>query len=138
MEMSYLRGACGVTRLDGERNKSIYERCGMGSHANGMNCGVMEWLKRNTLRWFGHIERMGSKEFVKKVDLSESVGTNRRGRPPGCWRARVTESLCERGATRGGRAGSSRRSAWTGGGGDFSAVATPLGDTPGRSEASGL
>ncbi len=27
VEMSYLRGACGVTRLDGESNESMYERC---------------------------------------------------------------------------------------------------------------
>ena len=34
VEMSYLRGVCGVTRWDGESNESVYERCGMGSHAN--------------------------------------------------------------------------------------------------------
>ncbi len=39
----------------------------MGSQANGVNCRVVEWVKRNILRWFGHTERMGSKEFVKKV-----------------------------------------------------------------------
>ena len=33
MEVSYLRGACGVTRWDGENNESIYERCGMGNQA---------------------------------------------------------------------------------------------------------
>ncbi len=57
--MSYLRGVCGMTRLDGESNESMYERFGMGSYANGVNCGVVEWVKRNMLRWFGHIERMG-------------------------------------------------------------------------------
>ncbi len=40
----------------------------------------MEWVKRSTLRWFGHIERMGNEEFVKKVYLSRVEGTNRRGR----------------------------------------------------------
>lgn len=29
---------------------------------------------KNTLRWFEHIKRMGSEEFVKQVDVSESVG----------------------------------------------------------------
>ncbi len=65
MEMSYLREACGVTRWDGESNESMYERCGMGSHPNG----VVEWVKRNTLRWFGHIERLGSEEFVKQMNM---------------------------------------------------------------------
>ncbi len=78
--MSYLRGARGVTRWDGESNETVYERCGMGSQVRGVNCGVVEWVKRNTLRWFGHIERMGSEEFVKKVYVSESVGPNSRGR----------------------------------------------------------
>ncbi len=102
VEMSYLSGECGVTRWDGESNESVYNSCGMGSRANGVNCGVVEWMKRNTLRWFGHIERMGSEEFVKKVYMSESVGPNRRGRPPGRWRDREKELLCERGSTRGG------------------------------------
>ncbi len=34
VEMGYLRGACGVTGWDGESNECVYERCGMGSHAN--------------------------------------------------------------------------------------------------------
>ncbi len=53
VEMSYLRGACGVTRWDEESNESLYERCGMGSQANGVNYGVVEWMKRNTLRGWG-------------------------------------------------------------------------------------
>ena len=56
-----------MTRWDGAGNESVYERCGMSSQANRVNCGVVEWVKRNTLRWFGHIERMGNEEFVRKV-----------------------------------------------------------------------
>ncbi len=102
VEISYLRGACGVTRWDGDSNKSMYERSGMGSCVNEVNVGVVEWVKINTLRWFGHMERMGSEEFVKKVYMSESVGSNCRGRPPGRWRDRVKEYMCERDATRRG------------------------------------
>lgn len=46
-----------------------------------MKCGVIEWVKRNSLRWFGHITRMKNEDFVKKVYLSETEGLNRRGRP---------------------------------------------------------
>ncbi len=67
MEMSYLRGACGVTRWEGESNESMYERCSMGACASRVKCGVVEWVKRNAFRWFGHIERMNSEEFVKSV-----------------------------------------------------------------------
>ncbi len=60
---------------------SVYERCGMRGRGSRVECGVVEWVKRNTLRWFGHNERMGNEEFVKKVYLSYVEGTNRRGRP---------------------------------------------------------
>ncbi len=81
----------------------------MGSHAKGVNCGVVEWVKRNALRWFGYIERMGSEQFVKKVNASKSVGPHIRGRPPGRWRDRVKECMCERGATRVGKLDQARR-----------------------------
>ncbi len=47
--------------------------------------------------WFGHIERMGNEEFVKKVYMSSVEGTNRRGRPLGRWKDRVKEYVSERG-----------------------------------------
>ncbi len=75
------------------------------------------------MRWFGHIERMGSEEFVKKV-LSESVGPNSRGKPPGRWRDRVKKYLCERFATRRGE------SIWIWRGGGFTAVTTPMRNLP--------
>ncbi len=81
-------------------NESVHERCGLESQADGIYCGVVEWVKRNMLRWFGHIETMGSEEFGKKVYMSENVGSNSRGRPLERWRGRVKEYMCERGATR--------------------------------------
>ncbi len=45
---------------------------------------------------------MGNEEFVKKVHMGESAGPSSRGRPPGRWRDRVEEYMCESGATRGG------------------------------------
>ncbi len=59
-------------------------------------------MKRNTMRRFRHIERMGSEEFVKKVYMSESMGPNNRGRSSGRWRDRVKEYMCGTGATRRG------------------------------------
>ncbi len=74
VEMSYLRGACGVSRWDGLSNESVYERCGMRGGEIGVGYGVVEWVKRSTLRWSGNIERMGNEEFVKKVYLSSVEG----------------------------------------------------------------
>ncbi len=56
---------------------------------------MVEWVKRSTLRWFGHIERMGNEKF--KVYLSSIEGTNRRGRPFGRWEDGVKEYVSERG-----------------------------------------
>ncbi len=95
VEMSHLRGACGVNRWDGLSNESVYERCGMRWHGSGVGCDVVEWVKGSTLRWFSHIERMGNEEFVKKVYQSNVEGTNRRGRPLGRWEDRVKEYVCE-------------------------------------------
>ncbi len=97
VEMGYLRGACEVNRWDGVSNENVYERCGMRGHGSGVGCGVVEWVKRSTLRWLGHIERMENKEFVKNVYLGSVEGTNRRGRPLGRWEDRVKEYVSERG-----------------------------------------
>ncbi len=58
---------------------------------------MVEWLKRSTLRWFGHIEMMEHEEFVKKVYQSSVEGTNRRGRLLGRWKDRVRGYVSERG-----------------------------------------
>ncbi len=51
-EVSYLRGACGLNRMDGESNENVYEKY-------GMNCGLIQAVKHSSLRWFGHLERIG-------------------------------------------------------------------------------
>ncbi len=94
VEMSYLREACGVSRRDGLSNKSVYERCGMRGREVGW--GGVEWVKKTTLRWFGHIERMEIKEFVKMY-LSSDESPSRRGRPLGRWEDRVKEYVSETG-----------------------------------------
>ncbi len=63
-----------------------------GGFWKGRGC---EWVKSNTLKWFGHVERMGSEEFVK-VYKSELGSPSRRGRPLGRWKDSVKEYLGER------------------------------------------
>ena len=111
-----------MTRWDRESNESMYESCDMGSPRNGVIFRVVEWVKINMLRWAGYIERMESEESVKKVYVSESVGPNSRGRPPGRWRDKVKEYTT--------KVLPEARSVWTGRGGSFSAVATPLDGVP--------
>ena len=59
-------------------------------------------MKRNTLRWFGHIERNNSEVSVKKVYVSKIVGPRRRGRPVVRWKDRVKEYMHEAVDDRGG------------------------------------
>ncbi len=54
VEMNYLRSACGVSRMDGMSNESVYE-C-LECHVGEGKCGVVEAVERQTLKWFGHVE----------------------------------------------------------------------------------
>ncbi len=56
LEISYLRSACGVSRMDGMRNESVYEHFGMCHVGEGKKCGVVEEVQRQMLKWFGHME----------------------------------------------------------------------------------
>ncbi len=88
-EMSYLQGACGVSRWDRESNEDTYGRFGMSETAVGMDYGVIEWVKRSTLRWYGHVMRMNECDFTKRVYESTIEGRGVRGRPPVKWINRV-------------------------------------------------
>ncbi len=57
---------------------------------------IILYVKKSTLRWFGHTERMENEELVKKMFLSSVEGPNRRGRPLGRCKDRVKERVSER------------------------------------------
>ncbi len=80
-----------------ESNESVYERFGMCRVGVGKKCGVVEEVKRQTLKWFGHMERMEEGKMTRRVYMSEIEGGNVRGRPPVKWRDRVQEYVRERG-----------------------------------------
>ena len=69
-----LRGACQVSRWDEEGNENVYESFGMGATAKGIDCGVVEWVKCGTPKWFRHVMRL----YMSKFE-----GQNARVRPPG-------------------------------------------------------
>ncbi len=74
----------------------MYDGCGMRGCGSEIECGVVEWVKRGILRWFGVVERMKNEELVK-VYRSSVEGPNRRGRPLGRWEDKVKEYISERG-----------------------------------------
>ncbi len=63
---------------------------------SGVGCGVVEWVKRGTLRWCDHVERMDD-EDIGKVYLSSVEAPRRRGRPLERWEDWVKEYTSERG-----------------------------------------
>ncbi len=76
---------------------SIYERFGMCHVGVGKKCGVVEEVKRQTLKLFRHVERMEEGRMTKRVYVSEIEGGNGTGRPPVKWRDTVQEYVRERG-----------------------------------------
>ncbi len=92
LEMSNLWSACGVSRMDGVSNENVYEHFGMCHVGVGKKCGVVEEVKRQTLKWFWpHMERMEESKMTRRVYMSEIEGGNVRGQPPVKWRDRVQE-----------------------------------------------
>lgn len=52
------------------------EMDGQGMRELGIRCGVIEWLKRSMLGWFGHLERMQGRSSQReciRVQLREEV-----------------------------------------------------------------
>ena len=88
-EMKCLRSICGVSRLDRLRNDVVRERVGVPEKLSNR-------VDRKVLKWFGHVERMGSERLTKKVYVSEVEGERGRGRPPFRWKDGVRRACAER------------------------------------------
>ncbi len=67
------------------------------SQGEGKKCGVLEEVKRHTLKWFGHMERIEESRMTRRVYVIGIEGGNVRGGPPVKWRDRVQEYIRERG-----------------------------------------
>ena len=57
-EMRMIRWMCGVTLRDRQTSSELRERMGVDP--------VSEVIRRNRLRWFGHVERKEDTDWVKK------------------------------------------------------------------------
>ncbi len=78
-----------MSRRDGESNENVNGRFGMSSKGEGMSCGVVG--KCSTLRWFGHLERMGESEMTRIYKSGVDAGNVRRQSTVKweCWSACV-------------------------------------------------
>ena len=91
-----VRWMCGVSLRDRVPSAELRERMGIES--------VSDALKRNRLRWLGHVLRKDDDDWVKKIMSFEVEGKRRRGRPRMTWsqvverdmRVRIEKGRCER------------------------------------------
>ncbi len=77
-EMRMIRMMCGVSLRDKITSKMLRERMGVVEAI-----GVV--VKRNRLRWFGHVERKDDCDWVKGCTVLEVEGPKPRGRPKKTW-----------------------------------------------------
>ena len=66
-EMNCFRSMCGVTRWDRWMNEVVRERMGVPDR-------LRKRVDRKVLKWFWHVERMGSVILTKMVHMSEVRG----------------------------------------------------------------
>ena len=54
---------------------------------------IVKWIKRQTITWLGHLERMKEDRMPKKIFTQELDGTRRRGRPRKRWKKKIERDL---------------------------------------------
>ena len=54
---------------------------------------IVKWIKRQSISWLGHIERMEEDRMPKQIFTQELEGTRRRGRPRKGWKEEVERDL---------------------------------------------
>src|SRR5437867_12065262 len=86
-ENSIVRWMSGVTLKD--RRSSEKLRRGLGI------VGVDRVVRRDRLRWFGHVERKEAGDWVSNCRNLEVVGGVRKGRPRKSWMECVKEDMKE-------------------------------------------
>ena len=77
----------------------MYERCSMGTCADGVKYNVVEWVKKKKLTlWCGGLvtlreKRLKTEEFMKKKHTNKIMDRRKRGRPFVRWKNMVKEFI---------------------------------------------
>jgi hypothetical protein len=58
----------------------------------GKGENIVKWMKRQSISWLGHLERMEDR-MPKKICTQELERTRRRGRPRKVWKEEVQKDL---------------------------------------------
>jgi hypothetical protein len=91
-EMRMIRWMCGVSLSEKVPSVKLRERMGVES--------IKEVIRRNRLRWFGHVERKDDEDWVKRCISFEVEGTKPRGRPRKTWMELVRNDMASKGLRR--------------------------------------
>ena len=91
-ERMMVRWMCGVTLKDRKRSEDLLVRLGIES--------VAEVVRRSRLRWFGHLERMSTDNWVSACREINIAGLRGRGRGRKTWQECVGEDMRRLGLTR--------------------------------------
>ena len=91
-ERMMVRWMCGVTLKDRKRSEDLLEQLGIKS--------VAEVVRRNRLRWFGHVERMRAGNWVSQCREIKVEGLRGRGRSRKTWNECVVDDMRKIGVTR--------------------------------------
>ena len=92
-ENAMIRWMCGVSLRDKIPTVELRARLGIE--------GVLELVRRGRLRWFGHVERKASDDWVSACRGLEVDGARGRGRPKKTWQECVNSDLKMLGLDRG-------------------------------------
>ncbi|XP_065323137.1 uncharacterized protein LOC135930284 [Gordionus sp. m RMFG-2023] len=84
-EMRMARWMCGVSLRERKTSKELRARLGIEM------IGMV--LRRNRLRWYGHVERMTRDDWVKRCTMMEVGGSRSRGRPKMTWTNVITADM---------------------------------------------
>ncbi len=91
-EMRMIRWMCGVSLRERKTSAELREWIGVEA--------VGDVMRRNRLRWFGHVERSLQDDWVKKCGMLEVEGRKPRGRPKKTWMEVVVDDMRRMGLTR--------------------------------------
>lgn len=94
VEMDFLRRGCRVSKLDHIRNIDIRERIGkLGT--------TVEEIEKRRLVWYGHVQRLDTRRWPKRIINWNPPGRRKRGRPPETWSKQVEKDMSARGLQEG-------------------------------------
>ncbi|XP_071700194.1 uncharacterized protein [Rutidosis leptorrhynchoides] len=87
VEMRMLRWTCGKTMSDMIPNSVFRENLNVRS--------IIDKLREERLRWFGHVKRRPLTAPVRRVEVLTVDGVRRRGRPTRRWEDRIKLDMKE-------------------------------------------